>query len=410
MSESATVDTLIVEHSGKWNVPLVRSIFPNIEADAILSLALPQNHFEDKWIWHFSKNGKFSVRSAYFQLLNSPIYASHLASITPQPLGVRDRVWCMIWKLKLPHRIHLLVWRLYLNVLPTPDNLACRNVTFDGTCPLCSSVASSSMHTFFDCSFTLQALRIAGLLVLVRQLQKETCETWCRNLLLHMTSPHIEFLVAIWDGIWQARNGVIFQQRTVRPWNIVLNASRTVAEFASHSLNPEMPDPALSYLPTSVVPSDDATRIYFDGSISPNRVCGGSGVFARSANGVFLQALSRRFDGIVDADLAEALAMREAILLAQRLNVPNVAVMEDSSLIVQASFGLTDAPSSCSPVIDDIVACLSHLPSVKLFWIPRSENVVAHSLARHATSSSSSISVWSDPPNFLSHLVLDHFQ
>ncbi|GER44715.1 RNA-directed DNA polymerase (reversetranscriptase)-related family protein, partial [Striga asiatica] len=232
-------------------------------------------------------------------LMNSPVFVSRLASTTPQPLGVRDPVWRMIWNLKLPPRVHLFVWRLYLNVLPTPDNLARRNVTFDGACPLCSSATSTSLHTFFDCSFTLQALRIAGLLVVVRQLQKATCETW--------------------------------------PWNIVLNASRLVAEFASHSSNPEMPDPSLSLLPTSVVPSVDATRIYFDGSISPTCVCGGSGVFACSANGIFLQALSRRFAGIVDSDLVEALALREAILLAQKLNVPNMAVIGDFSLIVQAS-------------------------------------------------------------------------
>ncbi|GER49830.1 elongation factor Tu [Striga asiatica] len=54
------------------------------------------------------------------------------------------------------------------------------------------------------------------------------------------------------------------------------------------------------------------------------------------------------------SDRAGALALREAILLAQRLNVPNVVVMGNSFLIVQDAFCLIDAPSSCSQIIDDI--------------------------------------------------------
>lgn len=59
------VSDLIDPSSGEWDEPLIRDNFWNIDAERILQIPLYQHHTEDYVAWHLTKNGTFSVRSAY---------------------------------------------------------------------------------------------------------------------------------------------------------------------------------------------------------------------------------------------------------------------------------------------------------------------------------------------------------
>ncbi|KAL0409704.1 UNVERIFIED_CONTAM: hypothetical protein Sradi_1904800 [Sesamum radiatum] len=61
----AMVNELMDPDSGDWNIPLVELLFHPLDRDAILSLPLGCGAYPDLPIWHFSTNGRFTVRSAY---------------------------------------------------------------------------------------------------------------------------------------------------------------------------------------------------------------------------------------------------------------------------------------------------------------------------------------------------------
>ncbi|KAL0448481.1 UNVERIFIED_CONTAM: hypothetical protein Slati_1404500 [Sesamum latifolium] len=50
---------------GKWNSRKIQELFWLVDSDIILSIPLSRTGEEDIWVWHYSKNGIFSVRSAY---------------------------------------------------------------------------------------------------------------------------------------------------------------------------------------------------------------------------------------------------------------------------------------------------------------------------------------------------------
>ncbi|KAL5783308.1 hypothetical protein ACOSP7_008337 [Xanthoceras sorbifolium] len=52
--------------SGAWNSALVRNCFAPIDAKCILSLTTSSRSCPDKLLWHFSKDGKYSVKSGYW--------------------------------------------------------------------------------------------------------------------------------------------------------------------------------------------------------------------------------------------------------------------------------------------------------------------------------------------------------
>ena len=66
---------------------------------------------DDTWWWEGEGAGKFSVHSAYLAMQNW-YYGSHEVDIFQQ-----------LWQLKIPPKIHIFLWRLFHDRLPTAVNL-----------------------------------------------------------------------------------------------------------------------------------------------------------------------------------------------------------------------------------------------------------------------------------------------
>lgn len=66
----AIVNELLVERGTEWNVNLIQSIFWEEETKAILSIPVGQFQREDKLIWAMIEKGIFTIKSAYFLVLN----------------------------------------------------------------------------------------------------------------------------------------------------------------------------------------------------------------------------------------------------------------------------------------------------------------------------------------------------
>ena len=67
--------------------------------------------------------------------------------------------WCKV----LPIKLNVFVWRMFLDKLPTRENLS--NIGLDipcSLCPLCDSDVESRDHLFFGCSLPSELLRKFG--------------------------------------------------------------------------------------------------------------------------------------------------------------------------------------------------------------------------------------------------------
>ncbi|PRQ29312.1 hypothetical protein RchiOBHm_Chr5g0012551 [Rosa chinensis] len=51
---------------GNWNLELLCNCFTENEVALILSIPIPNYHIKDKLIWHFSRNGVYTVKSGYW--------------------------------------------------------------------------------------------------------------------------------------------------------------------------------------------------------------------------------------------------------------------------------------------------------------------------------------------------------
>lgn len=104
----------------------------------------------DSVIWKWDQNGKFTVKSAYWNIKNGPLFKTKIQRI---------------WKLKVPPRIIVFAWLMCLNRLLTIDNLKKRGWELVNRCEMCKRESETVRHLFNSCQTTLAIYRQTALLI-----------------------------------------------------------------------------------------------------------------------------------------------------------------------------------------------------------------------------------------------------
>ncbi|BFG25163.1 hypothetical protein CerSpe_114370 [Prunus speciosa] len=78
----------------------------------------------DRRIWHFTKNGRYSVKSGYWAALEYKRLEEMSAGNIVGPSSPTLKMWKHLWKLKVPQKILHLLWRLVHNLLPSKEVLS----------------------------------------------------------------------------------------------------------------------------------------------------------------------------------------------------------------------------------------------------------------------------------------------
>lgn len=139
---------LIDPISGEWDEQLIRENFWHIDAERILQIPLFHAEIEDFVAWQLTKNGVFSVRSAYYKQWEANFDENDLGlvrySTAPHP------IWRKLWSLKVPAKIKIFLWRCLHNAIPCFSVLANRHIGSISQCPVCQDGAEDISHVLFQ--------------------------------------------------------------------------------------------------------------------------------------------------------------------------------------------------------------------------------------------------------------------
>jgi hypothetical protein len=92
------VSELMHPNGRKLNETLIHQLFNLIDAAEILKISISCMRDEDVLILRFCKNGVYSVRSAYYQLMKVIIDNTHLRRGLDKDMEVPNRVNIFIWR------------------------------------------------------------------------------------------------------------------------------------------------------------------------------------------------------------------------------------------------------------------------------------------------------------------------
>jgi hypothetical protein len=117
------------------------------EAQIICNIPLSPLQQHDKMICRCTKNGQFSVRSAYY--MEKDIQASQRSRCSYNNTGTE--IWTVIWGLQVPNATKMFLWKTCNNLLLTKENLFHRRVVGDTLCPICTVEIESVLHILWAC-------------------------------------------------------------------------------------------------------------------------------------------------------------------------------------------------------------------------------------------------------------------
>ncbi|KAK3204162.1 hypothetical protein Dsin_018208 [Dipteronia sinensis] len=117
LGDQASVGILKLQ-SGAWNKRLIWENFVPEDASAILSILCSSSVATDLHFLSYEKLGSYSIKSGYhlgYTLLTTPGSSG---------LSLLESWWKFLWRIKIPAKVKLFLWRASHNWIPTNSNLA----------------------------------------------------------------------------------------------------------------------------------------------------------------------------------------------------------------------------------------------------------------------------------------------
>ncbi|XP_058725615.1 uncharacterized protein LOC131596897 [Vicia villosa] len=224
LDKEATFKELINQDIRCWKRDLASSIFDSVESSQISSIPLSLGDTEDKLIWHFERNGEYSVRSAYH------LYTQYKQAKSPGPSNYScQQLWKAIWRAPIHNRIRNFLWRLVNNILPTRVNLSKKGIVLDVNCPLCLSFPESSHHLFLNCEFSRLVFFSSTLCYRVPN-ETYICE-WLTAVLSCGNNFYIQMISYLAYKIWCSCNDLLFKHKAAEPCVVAETTLENVCEF-----------------------------------------------------------------------------------------------------------------------------------------------------------------------------------
>ncbi|KAL5550571.1 hypothetical protein UlMin_000747 [Ulmus minor] len=352
--------------------------FHEDEANAILSLPLPRRATSDSLIWHYHKSGRYTVRSGYW-------LASQCRSIPSSSTSSITHWWKKFWRLRIPSKIRIFLWKAYHNWIPSSVNLVRHGVPSKNRCLICNEADDTTLHALWGCN-TLDPLKVMCDSLIQFQLPAQ-CNF--KEFLLSandaLSSENLEFLCILLWRIWFRRNKWIHEKIWLDDESCFSWARQHLTDFVE--ANCRKGDSLKKATVSSwQAPEIGVVKVNSDAAWCSNLKKFGLGSVIRDYTGKVLGSVATPIHSLVSVAVAESWALEKGISLAKHLGYSTVIFESDCLGVIKALESSTLHDSNLSYTFDSIYESCNDLHMYKFSYTPRIGNQVAHNLARLALS------------------------
>ncbi|XP_074298496.1 uncharacterized protein LOC141629381 [Silene latifolia] len=240
---SMKVADLMTNDRTSWDDELLRGMFLPFEQDRIKAIRICDAQAVDDWCWDHTKDGQYSVKTAYHLLTGREDAAE-------QSDWARSKwLWKVIWRTPVIPRVKIFMWQMCHDALPTRHNIARRLDLRDEECQFCSFNSETCLHIFKGCGWVTGVWEGVGLMEQV-EVRAERMREWVEGVLREGSEEErMVFSLTCW-AIWECRNAAIFEGRgrfcevvtrrvydMLREINDTLGGRKGVGEAASSTRN-----------------------------------------------------------------------------------------------------------------------------------------------------------------------------
>ncbi|KAH6786600.1 hypothetical protein C2S52_006152 [Perilla frutescens var. hirtella] len=350
-----------------WNVRKGKSVriwkdwwIPGIKIDDLKNLEEAHPHLstvdqlisdgrDDCPMWNFSRDGNYTVKSGYWVMKS---IKDSLKSKPSSSLHNSD-CWMWFWKLNIPPKIKMFVWRCMSGILPTKFNLVKRGVISDPICPRCGLEIETPEHALRDCKWVsflweTSVLRIQPSLGQDLKASLQDC-------ILCFPFFKCQSMACSILGEYEMINST--------PGKILSMNS---------SLDKWEPPPSGTLKLNSDAAFKDCNNAAIGGAI-------------RDASGKMIKGFAAKLPFCLSSPVAEALACLHGLMMARDLQVTNIVAETNCLELAHYLSNRKVPPAHLGNVIGDILHLITYFKSTRFRWVQRQANLLAHGLAQFAT-------------------------
>ncbi|KAL5541337.1 hypothetical protein UlMin_044597 [Ulmus minor] len=347
-------------------------------AEAILSLPLPRRKVPDSFLWHYDKSGHYTVRSGYWLASNSKgIPSSSTTSHTSW--------WQRFWRLRIPSKIRVFLWKAFHNWIPSSVNLAKHGVPTQARCLICNETDDTTLHALWGCKI------LGPLKVFCDSFISFKLPTQCdfKEFLLTVNDclslDNLEFLCVLLWRIWFRLNKWIHEQTWLDDDSCYSWARQHLEDFLDANFRNEALPKKRVNTPWQAPPLG-WVKINSDAAWCSTKKKFGLGTTIRDSTGKVLGSAALPIYSSVSVAVAESWALERGASLAKQLGFSAI-ILESDCLVVTKALDLKSVlAAEINYVFDSINELCSNFQLYNFSHTHRMGNQVAHSLARLALS------------------------
>ncbi|XP_019165743.1 PREDICTED: uncharacterized protein LOC109161709 [Ipomoea nil] len=314
--------------------------------------------------------------------------------------------WNTLWKLKIPPKWRMFLWRAISNIFLTTNNLLIKRVDVDLMCAMCGLINEDVMHSLVLCDYAKSIWSQSGLPN--PHIMTNIFHEWFRAILNVLDSNGMLFAAGILYNIWRARNGAIWDAClplprkvltstivTVKAWQSVHGTTGSAQQSADVSNLPPLgtnaaatQDLVSTVLPHPLPPEPpppQPKRCYIDAGFNSGSMTATAGVVLLDHLGSYISAYCVPPQVCLSLLMAKALAWKEALSWLRERGEQSVQIFTDcQTLRSYLDSASIRARSYLGYALDDCKNFVAMFSFCSVNFIPRSQNIMAHALASAA--------------------------
>lgn len=256
-------------------------------------------------------------------------------------------------------------------------------------CPMCNDESETVLHSLLQCSFARECFQVLN--VNVSHSEINSLGDWLLLIFDQCSSTEINKVAMLCWMIWKVRNELVWNQKSKGVSNVVESASMVLNQwqiaqdksFVNH-LSFMTQDDGFEHWR---LPMANRVKVNVDAAIfeASNRYS--FAIVVRGSTGELIQAMSSCREGNVTPDVAEGIAIREALSWVKTQSRSGYEIETDWLLLVQAIRSDSIFLTYLGRIIEECKALLTDLKDrdVILRFVKRSANNVSHYLARYSS-------------------------
>jgi ribonuclease HI len=388
--------------SGRWNAELIKQLFFDVDAQAILSMPV-RGMGNDSWAWELERHGMYSVRSAYHCLFKEQWQQQD----TAQASSSGDITWSRIWKLCVPPKVRVFWWRVVNDFLPAKDVLNRRHIEPIANCDVCGDDKESVKHVLLECTmakyFWNQTKSMSG--VKIPPLHPLT---WARDLVDPGCVPPKDaavILCGMW-ALWMARNSRRHGE-VPRPVKVAAQWAIDTAFDLWQLLHPEKERQCTSKSKSWERPANGWVKCNVDAAFYNGNRSAASGAILRDEDGRTCGGTAKWYEYCLNALAAEALACCDGMILARDRGVRRLILETDCQVLTRLWENRSHQRSEISALLTQMEEISRSFEEFHFRFISRNCNMLAHACTR-LVSRDSQVAEWSiTPPGLMDTINRD---